>query len=86
MEERTDERTFEQSLEKAINSHSMEDGSNTPDFILAQYLADCLVSFNNAINNIAKGEDYHENYIMDSFDCLELALENRAAWTKMNQK
>lgn len=27
----------------------MENGSNTPDFILAQYLVNCLLSFNSAV-------------------------------------
>lgn len=29
---------------KIINSHSLENDSNTPDFILAEYLWDCLVT------------------------------------------
>lgn len=27
-----------------INKHSLENDSNTPDFILAEYLFDCLIS------------------------------------------
>jgi hypothetical protein len=38
-------KTFRQDLEELINSHSMENGSNTPDFILAEYLASCLKTF-----------------------------------------
>jgi hypothetical protein len=30
--------------------HSMENGSNTPDFILANYLVDCLRAFERASN------------------------------------
>lgn len=33
----------------AINSNSAENGSNTPDFILAEYLTDCLAAFDNAV-------------------------------------
>lgn len=40
---------FEKELESLINRHSMENPSNTPDFILAQYLASCMASFNTAI-------------------------------------
>lgn len=29
-----------------INKHSLENDSNTPDFILAEYLWDCLMSAN----------------------------------------
>ncbi len=42
-------RDFRRKLEVLINSHSMENGSDTPDFILAQYLADCLASFDLAV-------------------------------------
>ena len=37
--------TFRKELEEVINRHSMENGSNTPDFILAEYLDDCLQNF-----------------------------------------
>lgn len=37
-------------IEKAINSVSAENGSNTPDFILAEYLTNCLVAFDKATN------------------------------------
>lgn len=37
--------SFRVELEHLINSHSMENGSNTPDFILADYLVDCLKTF-----------------------------------------
>ena len=33
---------FRQELESLINRHSMENASNTPDWILADYLAACL--------------------------------------------
>jgi len=38
---------FEKELTELINRHSMENGSNTPDFILAEFLRNCLVAFNN---------------------------------------
>lgn len=37
-------------IEEAINNHSLENNSNTPDFILAEYLTDCLETFDKAIN------------------------------------
>lgn len=36
-------------LEHLINKHSMESGSNTPDFILARFLKGVLVDFNVAV-------------------------------------
>ena len=40
--------TLEQEIQKAINRHSAESGSNTPDFILAQFLMKCLTAFDAA--------------------------------------
>jgi len=40
---------FGKELESLINRYSKEKESNTPDFILAQYLKDCLDSFNKAV-------------------------------------
>ncbi len=36
-------------IRDAINRHSAENASNTPDFILAQYLEGCLAAFNTAV-------------------------------------
>jgi hypothetical protein len=36
-------------LEHLINRHSAENGSDTPDFILAEYLVDCLKIFDKAV-------------------------------------
>jgi hypothetical protein len=41
--------SFRLKLEKAINQCSMENGSDTPDFILAEYLMDCLLAFDYAM-------------------------------------
>ena len=41
--------TFQEELEQLINKHSMENGSDTPDFILAEYLTDCLKSYGRAV-------------------------------------
>jgi len=51
--------SFRVELESLINKHSMENNSNTPDFVLAEYLADCLVAFDKATNTRSKwyGQD-----------------------------
>jgi hypothetical protein len=41
--------SFHQDLEALLNSHSMEGGSDTPDFLLAGYLLDCLRAFDHAV-------------------------------------
>lgn len=38
--------SFKRELESLINRHSKENESNTPDFILAGYMHDCLKAFN----------------------------------------
>lgn len=40
---------FEFRLEELINEYSMENGSDTPDFILARYLKNCLENFDAAV-------------------------------------
>lgn len=63
---------FVKELEQLINKHSKENLCNTPDFILANYLNDCLIAFKSAVNwrtnwwgtneyyHISKLGDYHE--------------------------
>lgn len=45
--------TFETDIRDTINRHSKENGSNTPDFILACYLIDALNAFNKAVKHRA---------------------------------
>jgi hypothetical protein len=40
-----DKTKFQDELSALINRHSIENGSNTPDFILAEYLRQCLDIF-----------------------------------------
>ena len=41
---------FERELRALLNTQSMENASDTPDFLLASYLVDCLNAFNRAVN------------------------------------
>lgn len=43
-------KTFGDELERLINCYSMENGSDTPDFMLAGFLCDCLAAFDKATN------------------------------------
>ena len=49
---------FQYELQELINKHNMENASNTPDFILADYLDSCLRLFNIAIQ---QREKWHHN-------------------------
>lgn len=40
--------SLQQKLEVLLNEESRENQSNTPDFILAEYMMDCLKSFEKA--------------------------------------
>ena len=40
---------FEKKLRNLLNSECKENASNTPDFLLAQYLCSCLTAFDTAI-------------------------------------
>jgi hypothetical protein len=40
---------FRKDIQDLINRHSVENGSDTPDFILARFLADCLEAFDSAV-------------------------------------
>jgi hypothetical protein len=44
------ESEFQKELRALINRQSMENGCNTPDFILAEYLNRCLFAFDLAVN------------------------------------
>ncbi len=45
---------FVKELKHLINRYSQENGSNTPDFVLAEYLNDCLSAFDKAVNTREK--------------------------------
>jgi len=45
---------FRKEIENTINKFCMENESNTPDFILAEYLMDCLEAFDKATEKRTK--------------------------------
>ncbi len=49
--ERNAKDQFREELETLINRHSRENGSNSPDWLLAEYLVDCLDVFDRAVRN-----------------------------------
>jgi len=56
------EKTFTKELEILINKKSLENGSDTPDFILAKYLSSCLINFNNILK---EREEWYGRKIID---------------------
>jgi len=41
---------FHKKIEEAINFHNAEAGSDTPDFILAEFLTNCLAAWDQAVS------------------------------------
>ncbi len=50
------ESPFQKELEGLLNKYSQENASNTPDFILAEYLGNCLHNYN---TTVAKRDDWN---------------------------
>jgi hypothetical protein len=54
--------TFEGDLAKLINARFLENGSNTPDFLLAEYLLGCLDNWN---KSVMKRERWYGRHHLD---------------------
>jgi hypothetical protein len=50
---------FRDELETLINRHSVENGSNTPDFMLAGFLNSCLDAFDHTVRERDKWYGVH---------------------------
>ncbi len=48
---------FVKDLEDLINKHSLENGSDTPDYILADYMYNCLLNYNDVVT---RKVDWHK--------------------------
>lgn len=46
-------------LSALLNRRSLENDSDTPDYILAQFMIDCLAAFNGAVNGIRASFPWH---------------------------
>ena len=57
--EAVEKTTFVDELSSLINTHNLECPSNTPDFIIAQFLGSCLEAFHSAVCHRTewKGDD-----------------------------
>jgi hypothetical protein len=57
---------FQVELAALINKHSIENETNTPDFMLAQYLNDCLDAFGTVMktrdkwNTVKNGQEIND--------------------------
>lgn len=53
----TDKYGFRAEFIRLLNWHSKENGSNTPDFILADYLIDCLNAWDKAVTRRTEAKE-----------------------------
>lgn len=68
------EPTLERDLESVLNRYSAENGSNTPDFLLAEYLMGCLAAWNKGVVardkwyavRLRPGDSYFERDALES--------------------
>jgi hypothetical protein len=72
--------TFERDLARLLNRHCMEMGSNTPDFVLAQFLNQCLVAFDCAVNQQVLGGGGGFDFDTYIRSVLEQAVAERKRW------
>lgn len=74
---------FRNELQILINKTSKENGSDTPDYVLANYLNGTLYLFDKAV----KEREKHYGRIIDEskLDKTELTLEERFEWLKNNK-
>src|SRR5439155_8608840 len=54
-------------IETSINRTSAENGSNTPDFILAEFLTDCLAAFDKASMADRKSTRLNSSHVAISY-------------------
>ena len=59
---------FRKELQELLNKYSMETKSNTPDFILAEFLIGCLLSFEQAVNSRQAWYKPNKEALPDSAD------------------
>lgn len=66
--------TFREELQSLINRHSKENGSDTPDFILAMFLEDSLRAFDSAVKQHEKwyGRKTEDLFVQSAAKTLKL--------------
>ena len=70
LEDKRRKHEFKKELESLINKYSLENESDTPDFILADYLIRCLEAFNISHKSVDKWFDikHFNNVIVEAKD------------------
>jgi len=81
---------FRKDIEEVINTHSKESISDTPDFILAKYLIDCLNAFDQAVLRrkawFSTPEATKESIIPESTTVADLGQTSKELKTHLNSE
>jgi len=78
---------FRRGLVSLLNCHSKENASNTPDFILANFLIDCLEAFDNTVlaREAWYGRLREQESLMTDFVWTEKRSERRRIIQKLTE-
>lgn len=74
-------RALEDEIRILINKYSRENISNTPDYILAEYLDNCLVAFEKAVNARTRHNNRNETVEVETVE-IEAIEQKRIEYTK----
>ena len=66
---------FEKELTSLINRFSKENGSNTPDFIMAKYLVNCMEVLNNTVMSRGQWHGDHSTSNLGFFKTGQIQLQ-----------
>ncbi len=73
---------FRIKLEELIEESNQGVNSNTPDFVLAEYLSRCLTTFSRAVHASEQSEFFVMEFINKTLQDLQDALAEREAMNK----
>ena len=79
LHERDNVNNFENELRGLINKYSEENKSNTPDFILSQYVEGCLLAFNTAVQQRETwyGRNAQPSFVIDAMGDIAMTLRGK---------
>lgn len=69
-----------ESIEKMVKESRAEDGSSTPDGVLADYLAEVLEAFDKASRSRDHPPSARAQYLVDVLEAFDRATRARDAW------
>jgi hypothetical protein len=77
---------FKEQLRQFINKNSLESVSNTPDFVLAEWMFESMMQFNQLVNTTQEAKTKEDRikrkeYFLDRLiEVAQNAIDSRQAW------